>query len=172
MGPGLRYLTLTFSIVRDGSFATDSYIGLQSADIAFYNSHYYLAAQPGSSFLAVPLYAIIHLFSNIFSLPEKRELIISSLAISFFINSLPVSYCGVLFHRIARKFTETNEETAAAAFAFCFGTIIFAYATDLMMGESLAMVFCWIAFCFFLIKNSRPMLLRLSRPARRWDWLS
>ncbi len=159
-GAGSRYLTLVYSIVRDGTFQIDKYLYIHNIDISFYKGHFYLAAQPGASFLAAPFYALIRLPLSLFHLSQDSELIIANLSLNFIINILPAAYCGVLFFRIAKRFTSSEGESTAATIAFYFGTMIFSYATEFMVGDSLAMVFCGVAFYHLFTFRESPSITK------------
>lgn len=51
-------LNLTLAIVDDGSFQIDRFVA-NTGDYAKYNGHYYSDKAPGTSFLAVPVYAAV-----------------------------------------------------------------------------------------------------------------
>lgn len=51
-------LNLTLAIVDDGSFQIDRFVA-NTGDYAKYNGHYYSDKAPGTSFLAVPMYAAV-----------------------------------------------------------------------------------------------------------------
>lgn len=53
-----RYVDLTHSIVNEGRFEIDTYHE-NTLDKAFVNGHYYAAALPGPSIMAVPVYVVL-----------------------------------------------------------------------------------------------------------------
>lgn len=59
-----RYMDLLHSIVNQGRFEIDSYHD-NTVDKAYFNGHYYTAALPGPSIMAVPIYVVIRQFYNL-----------------------------------------------------------------------------------------------------------
>ncbi len=159
-GAGTRYLTLVYSIVRDKSFIIDKYLGIHNIDISFFKGHFYLAAQPGAPLLAAPFYAILRIPLSLFHPSAAAEQIIANLFLNFVVNILLIAYCGVLFYRIAKHFTSSDNEATAATVAFYFGSMIFSYATEFMVGDSLALFFCFAAFYILFTFRSKPSGLK------------
>lgn len=122
-------LALTYSLLDTGSFAIDDYCtskDLYTEDVAWWNGHYYTDKIIGTSFVGLPAYGAVRLFSFI----SGKEL--TWLSKRYFVTSLSVSLLAaasaILLFRILLIMKISILYSTLISFFYSIGTLIFAYS--------------------------------------------
>jgi tetratricopeptide (TPR) repeat protein len=138
-------LNLVYSIAEDGTFRIDRYHE-NTIDKAYFLGHYYSDKAPGSSFLAVPVYAFIRLFSGIFSNSISTQT--SKYLIRLFVVSMPSALLAVLIYQFLGYFNKNEYLRYILVLFYSLGTIAFTYSI-LFYGHQI--VAFLIFLCFYLM---------------------
>jgi len=147
----LSKLDLTRAIVDEHSFKIDSYYN-NTIDRAYYKGHYYSTKAPGSSFLAVPIYAIYKSVARAIYGQDNLDYSLSSPLLMLVIIAFTEVLCGalsvVLVYKISRYFANKEKHRMLATVAYGLGTLVFAYSR-FFLGHAIATFFAF--FSFYLI---------------------
>lgn len=122
-----------------------------SGDVSYYGGHFYPNKAPGTSFLAMPAYWIIHQVEKIAgrNSDDWWTLTLNAWLTSVFSVGLLSAFGVVLFYRLALQFSNGMATPALlAALTFAFGTMFFPYATCLYEHNIIAV--CLLASFYFL----------------------
>ena len=166
-------LNLTLAIVDDGSFQIDRFVA-NTGDYAKYNGHYYSDKAPGTSFLAVPVYAAVRPLLQTAPVQRVIERIGSSAAfgetlrpdgsglamekvyfalvlmiVSFVTVAVPSALLGVLLYRFLELFDLGASWRVALALIYGLATPAFPYSNAFLGHQQVAaMLFVsfWMAF--------------------------
>jgi hypothetical protein len=170
-------IDVAYAVVDDGTWAIDNYY-LNTGDYAFFEGHYYSDKPPGTSFLAIPLYALyknlgarqitdalaIRLaaspaFASTLD-PKGKGLISDSvyrygalILTAFFITALPSALLAVLLFRFVSLWSNAPRVAFAVALAYSIATPAFAYANNLYSHQTAG--FLLVAAFYFLFQGGR-----------------
>src|SRR5690242_2762920 len=112
---------LVRAIVEDHTIAIDRYHG-NTGDKASYEGHYYSDKAPGLSLFAVPLYAIVRLFSGLFA-TEHDFVVFATYVVTVLTVGVAGAATGVLVYRAGRRLGATPTGALLACTGYGLGTI-------------------------------------------------
>ena len=140
---------------EDGRKELSLEITAASGDVGFFNGHFHPNKPPGSAFLALPGYALIHGIERAAGVnPDNWWVLTCNEWLTSVFSAGLVSALGcVLFFRSASMLAPGQPRAAlAAALAFAFGTMFFPYAT-LLFDQNLTATA--LLGAFYLILRAR-----------------
>lgn len=166
-------LNLTLAIVDDGSFQIDRFVA-NTGDYAKYNGRYYSDKAPGTSFLAVPVYAAVRPILQTAPVQRVIDRIASSAAfgetlrpdgsglatekvyfalvlmiVSFVTVAVPSALLGIVLYRFLELFNLAAGWRVVITLIYGLATPAFPYSNAFMGHQQVAaMLFAsfWIAF--------------------------
>ncbi|MEW6200887.1 MAG: hypothetical protein AB1546_02860 [bacterium] len=148
-----RYLCLTYSIVNRGVMNID-HCHKRTGDKSFYEGHYYLAANPGLSFLAAPVYAVVRLITPEFIRSSET---ISHFIINVIVNDILVCLMMVMFYRVLGYFGMKNGRwKILITLTAGLGTIIFSYSLEYFAESTVGAFFAFAGFYLLLYPGDKP----------------
>lgn len=161
-------MDLVMAIVDEHTLQIDDYYA-NTGDYAKFQDHFYSDKAPGSSFLAVPIYAAFEFlggralvsgvaprFANSALLStlntggrrlvqENLYFFVALTFVTFFTSVLPSALIGILLFRFALEWTDSVRNAAIVALAYGLATPAFAYANN-MYGHQLSAFLLFAAF--------------------------
>ena len=169
-----RYIDLTHSIVNEGRFEIDTYHD-NTIDKVYVNGHYYIAALPGPSIWAVPIYVV---FKQIYPLMpssllaqansiqsfkqgelrerpfyrqvDQIEFFLSQFALTIFLVGALSAVAGAVFYSFARLLGAAPMVSLLTSIAYAWGTHAFFFSTtffeQVLTGSLAILVFYFIHF--------------------------
>ncbi len=148
-------MNVAFAFVDRGTLAIDAYYQ-NTGDYAFFEGHYYSDKAPGTSFAAIPLYALFktlgarqitdgiaariatHPVFRATLDPNGKGLIAESvyaysalIFVTFFAVALPCAFLAVLLFRLARFWTNDSNVAFLVALGYSIATPALAYSNNL-----------------------------------------
>jgi 4-amino-4-deoxy-L-arabinose transferase-like glycosyltransferase len=147
--------SLASAIVEERSFAIDtlhnrfpyvisgerngiiSYSIWHNVDYAVYNGHYYSDKAPIGSFLAVPIYFLVRLFTS--------DIGVLAYFCSLFVSGLLTCFTAVLIYRFGRYYTRDENLRTMVSFSYGLGTLALSYAT-LFFSHNITAFFVFASF--------------------------
>ncbi len=172
-------LNLTLAIVDDRSFQIDRFVA-NTGDYAKYNGHYYSDKAPGTSFLAVPVYAAVRPVLQTALVQRFIERLGSSAAfgetlrpdgsglatekvyfalvlmiVSFATVAVPAALLGVVLYRFLELFDLGMGWRATIALLYGLATPAFPYANAFMGHQQVAALLFGAFWLVFLIGQRR-----------------
>jgi MFS family permease len=150
-------IALTYSIVDYKTFSIDKYVNLTYfIDCAKFNDHYYSDKPPASSFLAIPAYLVIKLFT-IENLPTQIFLI------TFTTTTLFGSLLCTLFYKFTKNFTQNFGTRFLTTIALGLGTIAFPFSTA-FFSHQISSFFIFLSFYLLYVakKNKKENYIILA----------
>lgn len=181
-------LNLTLAIVDDASLRIDRFVA-NTGDYAKYEGHYYSDKAPGTSFLAVPVYALVR--PVLHSAPvqgvigrlsssaafgdtlredgsglagEKVYFALVMMIVTFVTVALPAALLGVLVYRFLDIFALSVGWRASIALIYGLATPAFPYANTFVGHQQVAVLLFGAFFIAFLIGQRRL--------SQRWSLLA
>jgi hypothetical protein len=178
---------LTMAMVDQGTFVIDDYYQ-NTGDYALYKGHHYSDKAPGSSFLAVPFYAVFKaaigtsildpLIDRLAGNPaivntlkengtgllqDKVYFAMALYVITFFVMSLPSALLGYVLYQFMGYFLQDRFSRALIVILYGLGTVAFPYSQTFNGRQTSAVM---TVFAFY-------MLFRINRGelSRRYLWL-
>lgn len=155
--------SLTAAIVEEQRFEIDSFLNKSivlpswypkglliwgAIDFAEYNGHIYSDKAPLGSFLAIPIYSTVRLFTS--------DIGILAYFCSLFVSGLLTTLTAVLIYDIGRYFTKNDDMRLLVALGYGLGTMAFFYGT-IFFSHATTTFFGFIAF-YLLFKVKRKDL--------------
>jgi len=178
---------LTMAIVDEGTFAIDTYYQ-NTGDYAFYKGHYYSDKAPGTSFLAVPVYAAFKAIAGttildplIDSLARNQAMVdtlrkegtglladkvrfaMALYLVTFVVMALPSALLGYILYQFLGYFTQSQPARALIVILYGLGTIAFPYSQTLNGRQISACM--TVAVFYILFRMKRGEL------SQRYVWL-
>jgi hypothetical protein len=172
-------LNLTLAIVDDRSFQIDRFVA-NTGDYAKYNGHYYSDKAPGTSFLAVPVYAVVRPVLQTAPVQRFIERLGSSAAfgetlrpdgsglatekvyfalvlmiVSFATVAIPAALLGVVLYRFLELFDLGMGWRATIALIYGLATPAFPYSNAFMGHQQVAALLFGAFWLVFLIGRQR-----------------
>ncbi len=172
-------LNLTLAIVDDRSFQIDRFVA-NTGDYAKYNGHYYSDKAPGTSFLAVPVYAAIRPVLHTSAVQNAIERLSSSAAfgetlredgsglvrekiyvalvlmiVTFVTVAIPAAALGALLYRFLEIFALSAGWRAVIALLYGLATPAFPYAGAFVGHQQVAVLMFGAWFIAWLIGERR-----------------
>ena len=172
-------LNLTLAIVDDRSFQIDRFVA-NTGDYAKYNGHYYSDKAPGTSFLAVPVYAAVRPVLQTAPVQRFIERLGSSAAfgetlrpggsglatekvyfalvlmiVSFATVAIPAALLGVVLYRFLELFDLGMGWRATIALIYGLATPAFPYSNAFMGHQQVAALLFGAFWLVFLIGRQR-----------------
>lgn len=170
-------IDLAYAVVDRGTLAIDDYYQ-NTGDYAYFEGHYYSDKPPGTSFLAIPLYAVYknlgaRQLTDAFAVriaanptfvstldPQGKGLVGESMfqygaliLTSFFVAVLPSVLLAVLLFRLVDLWTGNHRGAFLVALGYSVATPAFAYANNLYSHQLAA--FLLTAAFYFLVQAQR-----------------
>jgi len=104
-----------------------------TGDVAFHAGHFHPNKAPGTSFAAVPAYALLRAIEGVFTVHADRWLVLTLNAwLTSWLSVGLISAAGlVLFYRLGRQLSGSTTAALFAAVALGFGTLYWTYGTML-----------------------------------------
>jgi hypothetical protein len=133
---------LVLALVDDGTTVIDPY-HLNTGDKAFYEGHYYSDKAPGSSFLAVPTYAVMRAIGGVFGIAQF-EPDVAMQAFVFTASAAPTVWLALLLLRFLRTYVD-ERWAMAITLAYSLGSIALPFAT-MYFGHAATTSFLFSAF--------------------------
>lgn len=149
-----RYLFLTYSIVDNKALNIDLYHE-GTGDKSFYEGHYYLAANPGLSLMAVPVYGATRFLPKIFTGLGARSHTINHLSINILLNSLLVCLTAVMFFRVLSLWGLDEGRKTFLSLALGLGTISFNYSLEYFAASTVGTFFAFLSFYILTYANAK-----------------
>ncbi len=134
---------LVRAIVEDHSLSIDRY-HVNTGDKALFGGHYYSDKAPGTSFLAVPVYALVRLTRPAFA-AEHDYVVVASYLTTLFTVGLAGAALGMLVFHAGRKLGASREGALIAALGYGLGTMAFPLST-MFFGHQIAALALFSAF--------------------------
>lgn len=154
-GNATRTAALTWSIVNHGVLNIDAYQNV-TVDKALYEGHYFVAGEPGLSFLGVPihfLYMRVRDFAGIRAEAGFPPDFFSMYLLRVFLISLPSSLVLVLFYNFLIHFSMPDRERFKFLILYAFASPAFAYSTLFYRHQLSAVITFYIFYLFFTMKK-------------------
>jgi hypothetical protein len=175
-------LNLTLAIVDDRSFQIDRFVA-NTGDYAKYNGHYYSDKAPGTSFLAVPVYAVVRPVLQMAPVQRFIERLGSSAAfgetlrpdggglatekvyfalvlmiVSFATVAVPSALLGVVLYRFLELFGLATGWRVMVALIYGLATPAFPYSNAFVGHQQVAALLFGSFWLVFLIGRQRLSL--------------
>lgn len=170
-------MDMVLAVVDRGTLAIDDYYS-NTGDYAYFEGHFYSDKAPGSSFLAIPLYALFknlgartltdalaaRLANNsVFaatlsanakgSVAESVYVYTALLFITFVLVAVPCAVMAVLLFRLMDFWVDDKRSAFVLALAYSIATPAFAYANN-FLGHQIA-AFLLVAAFYLLFQSGR-----------------
>ena len=171
-------LDLSMAIVDQGTFVIDDYYQ-NTGDYALYKGHHYSDKAPGSSFLAVPFYAVFKavvdtsIIDPLIDSLSRNPAMVGTLredgtgllrgkvyfamalyVVTFFTVSLPSALLGCILYRFLGYFTQNQLTRALVVILYGLGTIAFPYSQTFNGRQISAVMTISSFYILFRIKRS------------------
>ncbi len=135
-------MDLTWAMVERGTVAIDAYAA-NTGDVAIYEGHLYSTKAPGTSFVAVPLYAAMRVIFAAVSLDpgSTQARVLSGHLVTWVLGGCGTAALAWLLAGLARRWYGAPPGAQIwLALAFGLGSLAFPFAT-VLLGHSLAALF-------------------------------
>jgi hypothetical protein len=142
---------LVLALVDDRTTVIDPY-HLNTGDKAFFDGHYYSDKAPGSSFLAVPTYALMRAVGGLFDIDYFEPSVVIQ-AFVFTASTAPTVVLALLLLRFLRAYVD-EWWAIAITLAYALGSIAFPFAT-MYFGHAATTFFLFAAFYLLWRDGSR-----------------
>lgn len=163
---GLSSMTLTLSIVEQGSFVIDDYVR-RGLEISWHEGHFYSGMPPGQSFIAVPLYLLTrpviaplaemihprvsHLQYNLGMRYEEPHAVRRVLLLALFqiLIVVPIGAAApIMIYDMARSMLGDHIRLVSLALLMALGSLWWAYAAGpgprIMAGTAILLPLWWL----------------------------
>lgn len=144
-----RYLYLTYNIVDNKQLNVDRDHD-KFVDVSYRDGHYYTAANPALSFLAVPIYSVMKLFHPFILRFMQNPYTLYHFAINLFINNFLTCFMVVLFYRYLQYFRISEKKRLLLTISLGLGTIIFTYTLEYFASSTVGTFFAFYSFYLLL----------------------
>jgi hypothetical protein len=127
-----------------------------TGDLAFYDGHFHPNKAPGTSFAAVPAYALLNIVERAAGarIDSWRVLTLNAWLTSFLSVGLLSAAGLVVFYRVARRMSGSPRAVMLATLGFGFGTLYWPYATGLREHNIIAVALLFAYGCLMTMKES------------------
>ncbi len=141
-----RNFALTYSIVEQKTLSINDNKELAGSDISFYDGNYYIAANPGLSFLSVPVYFVLYQIEKLMPEASLNARQINGILSNILINCVLVSWMAILFYRILAHFGIDEKRRFIYTFGLSLGTIIFYHSLEYFATNTVGTFFAFAAY--------------------------
>lgn len=157
-----RQIILVWSMTDDGTLNIDKYMD-KTVDKSFYKGHYYIAGEPGMSFVVAPFYFLYKKIAVAFDVTAYLLKIYSVYAARIFAVSLPSALLAVVLYSILPYFCSSRKQALFLALLYATASPALVYSTLFYRHHLTAVAGFYIFYLIFMMKRegfqSRTMLL-------------
>ncbi len=134
---------------------------LNTGDWSLFEDHYYSNKAPGTAFLGIPIYLILHNMQGLTGVPPDNPYlaIANAYLLNLFISGVLLSLAVVVLYKMLLHFKLESAQALFLSCTFAFGTMLFPYSTQLW-GHPTAAAF--VVFAMYAVVVSSPGFLLLA----------
>jgi hypothetical protein len=144
-----------------------------TGDVSFERGHFHPNKAPGTSFLAVPIYAVIYWIEKSLGInPDGwRALTLNAWLTSVFSVGLLSALGVVVFFRLALAWSNRVLASVWATLSYAFGTMYFSYATMLYEHNIIAALLVVAVYYIYKTKTETPAMHPITGAPLSFAWL-